>query len=153
MTDVQEIADKQGWTDSTLLDLCLEYIGNQQSDDAFIEFLQEKADESDEVITTGSFVFRSSQLNGDYADCKSCGTRLDDDRHHILTNKDGFAFCSPECILADHDNGETLHAYDGPMLPDSDGAPPACITCGDTPDGLMHSNTERNIEPLLWEGE
>lgn len=40
----QQIADEQGWTDTTLLDLALEYISNQQQDDAFTDFLRHHAD-------------------------------------------------------------------------------------------------------------
>lgn len=148
--ELDAIAQQQGWSDRTLLDLCLEYIGNQQNDDAFTEFLEEKAaSENDEVVTSGPFVFRASQENGDYVDCKSCGTTLNDDRHEIVTNTDGFAFCSPKCLLDDHDKGETLHAFEGA----DKGGWEACATCGDTEEGLMHTNTERNIEPLLWAGE
>jgi len=39
---LNEIGDKEGWNDATKLDLCLEYIANQKSDDAFKDFLQEK---------------------------------------------------------------------------------------------------------------
>jgi len=41
---IEEFADKQGWNDKTQLDLCLEYISNQQSDDVFRDFLQHTAD-------------------------------------------------------------------------------------------------------------
>ena len=66
---------------------------------------------------------------------------------------DGKRFETEAEVLADHDEGETLHAYDGPLFPDHDGTPPACLECGDTPEGLMHNNTERNIEPLLADVE
>ena len=36
------VADKEGWNDLTKLDLCLEYIDNQKSDEAFKDFLLEK---------------------------------------------------------------------------------------------------------------
>lgn len=41
----REIAEKQGWTDDTLLTLLFEYIDNQQSDDVFGDFLQQRADD------------------------------------------------------------------------------------------------------------
>lgn len=106
-------------------------------------------DPDDDVVETGSFVFRESQQNGDHVDCKSCGKHLNDDTDEIVTNLDGFAFCSPKCLLEDHDEGETLHAFEGA----DKGGWEACATCGDTEEGLMHSNTERNVQPLLWEGE
>ena len=40
----EELQIEQGWTDTTLLGLCLDYIGNQNSDDAFKDFLQEAVD-------------------------------------------------------------------------------------------------------------
>jgi hypothetical protein len=39
----QRFQAEQGWTDSTLLGLLLEYLSNQQSDDALEDFLQQKA--------------------------------------------------------------------------------------------------------------
>lgn len=35
----------QGWTDATLLDLVLDYINNQGSDDAFADYLAERAED------------------------------------------------------------------------------------------------------------
>ena len=44
----RQIQDEQGWTDETLLDLVLVYVTNQQSDDAFEDYLREHcADEDD----------------------------------------------------------------------------------------------------------
>lgn len=60
------------------------------------------------------------------------------------TNHDGSTFCSEECILADHDMDEELHAYTAPEGWE-------CHECGDTAEGLIHSNTWRNVEPLLSE--
>lgn len=40
----QRMQDEQGWTDSTLLGLLLEYLENQQSDDALEDFLRQKAE-------------------------------------------------------------------------------------------------------------
>lgn len=37
------------WKDDTRLDLALEYISNQGSDDAFEDFLREKAEEEDSI--------------------------------------------------------------------------------------------------------
>jgi len=39
---LNEIGDKEGWNDVTKLELCLEYIENQKSNDAFDDFLKEK---------------------------------------------------------------------------------------------------------------
>jgi len=44
----QKFQDEQGWTDSSLLGLLLEYLSNQQSDDALEDFLRQKADEENE---------------------------------------------------------------------------------------------------------
>lgn len=38
-----DIADKQGWNTGTMLDLALRYIENQQSDEAFRDFLLDVA--------------------------------------------------------------------------------------------------------------
>lgn len=56
-------------------------------------------------------------------------------------------------LLRKHDEGETLHPYDGPIAPDNDGTAPVCLECGDTAEGLMHNNTWRNVAPLLFEGD
>lgn len=103
------------------------------------------------VTTGGSFIFRESQENGDYADCQTCGKTLDDDHDDIVNNHDGFAFCSARCILADHDAGEDLHVFEPST--EEDAEPWQCADCGDTAEGLMHSNTDRDIEPLLWTDE
>lgn len=98
------------------------------------------------IITSPSgFTYRSEQENGDNVDCWTCGTSMSDDEF-ILTNRDGYAFCCEGCILEDHDAGEELHSYyaNGDEFP-------TCEECGDTEEGLMHNNTDRNIEPLLWE--
>lgn len=44
---LEEIAEDHGWTKRTMLDLCLEYIDNQQSDDAFQDFLETRAEDED----------------------------------------------------------------------------------------------------------
>jgi len=41
----EDIATSQGWDDSAMLVHCMEYISNQQSDDAFIDFLRQAADD------------------------------------------------------------------------------------------------------------
>jgi hypothetical protein len=50
MMSMGDYAEKYGWSVQTQLDLALEYIANQCSDDAFEDFLQENAgdDEPDE---------------------------------------------------------------------------------------------------------
>lgn len=97
------------------------------------------------INSPSGWTYDSEQENGDQVDCRACGDPLDDD-YPIYTNKDGYAFCSAECILFDHDVDEELH----PFVTSEPGSP-VCWTCGDTEEGLMHNNTERNIEPLLWE--
>lgn len=44
---VQQFQADQGWNDTTLAGLLLDYIDNQQSNEAFEEFLQRAADEND----------------------------------------------------------------------------------------------------------
>lgn len=39
----RRIATEQGWSTTTLLDVVLDYIDNQQADAAFIEYLGERA--------------------------------------------------------------------------------------------------------------
>jgi hypothetical protein len=48
MSNAHEIAQnvqaEQGWTDATLLDVLLDYIANQESDDALADYLAERGD-------------------------------------------------------------------------------------------------------------
>jgi hypothetical protein len=44
----ESIAEEQGWNDSTLLGLCLDYINNQQSDEAFEDHLRQNCADEDE---------------------------------------------------------------------------------------------------------
>ena len=37
-----DIQEREGWTDSTLLDVLLDYIDNQASDDAFQDYLEDR---------------------------------------------------------------------------------------------------------------
>lgn len=130
----------------------------EQARAAMIDLLQsgceiqvQRPERPDEIITSPSgWTYRSSQENGDQVNCQRCGKPLNDDKP-IYTNKDGYAFDSEECILADHDEGETLHKFDAKREGACDTW--VCKECGDTPEGLMHNNTQRSIEPLLWEGE
>lgn len=39
-TRIQHVVDEQGWDDNTVLGLALDYIANQQADDAFIDHLR-----------------------------------------------------------------------------------------------------------------
>ena len=100
------------------------------------------------IESPSGWTYQSSQENGDQVNCQQCGGALDDDLP-IYTNHDGYAFCSEECILADHDVDEELHAF----RRREDKWPDLCVECGDTAEGLMHNNTDRNVEPLLWMGE
>lgn len=45
-TVAYEVAEQQGWTDATLLDLCLTYIDRQGDDMAFGDFLTQIVHES-----------------------------------------------------------------------------------------------------------
>lgn len=47
---VQEFADQQGWDKNTVLGLALQYIENQDSNDAFRDFLAATADEENESV-------------------------------------------------------------------------------------------------------
>lgn len=96
------------------------------------------------INSPSGWTYQSSQENGDFVNCQQCGGYLNDD-DPIYTNKDGYAFCSEFCILDDHDDQEGLHAFEPSHIGHY------CSECGDTEEGLMHNNTERNIEPLLWE--
>lgn len=62
----------------------------------------------------------------------------------MYVTHEGKVFATEAEVLADHDQYETLHAFfaNGDEFP-------TCEECGDTEEGLMHNNTERNIEPLL----
>lgn len=42
---IEAMADEAGWSVETQLALCLEYIENQASDEAFVDFLKQKLDE------------------------------------------------------------------------------------------------------------
>lgn len=42
--DIEEIIEHQGWTKETVLDLVMEYIGNQGSNDALRDFLAQAAE-------------------------------------------------------------------------------------------------------------
>ena len=42
---LMDLQEAQGWSDSTVLDLLLTYIGNQHQDDALQDFMQRAADE------------------------------------------------------------------------------------------------------------
>ena len=68
------VASEQGWTDATLLDLCLTYIDNQASPDAFEDHLRETANEEN---------------NG--GACPLCGGPMAD------TDGDGIFFCANDC--------------------------------------------------------
>lgn len=45
---LDDIAEEQGWNESTKLDLCLQYISNQRDDVTFKDFLQQIANEENE---------------------------------------------------------------------------------------------------------
>lgn len=42
------------WSDERLLEICLSYIANQQSDDAFSDFLQQTVDQETQAATPGT---------------------------------------------------------------------------------------------------
>jgi len=49
-------------------------------------------------------------------------------------------------LLVEHDMLEELHLF----IPTStENDYDFCAECGDTEEGLMHSNTHRNVEPLI----
>lgn len=43
-----EFQNKEGWTDSTLLEICLEFISNQNSDEAFEDYLKRRTENDGE---------------------------------------------------------------------------------------------------------
>lgn len=45
MDNFKDIAEAQGWALSTQVHVLLEYIENQQSDEAFLDFLDEKVED------------------------------------------------------------------------------------------------------------
>jgi len=42
---LEDVAEEQGWSEFTQLQLVMEYISNQQDDSAFADFLRQQADE------------------------------------------------------------------------------------------------------------
>jgi hypothetical protein len=48
-TVINEIGDEQGWNDLTKLEFAIEYIKNQQSPEAWEDFLQQCADQENEM--------------------------------------------------------------------------------------------------------
>jgi hypothetical protein len=77
--------DHQGWTDQTKLMLALEYITNQQSDDAWQDFLQEHCTEQYECAECGHGDHPTSECPNkatgpfEYGRCEFCG-RTDEGR-------------------------------------------------------------------------
>jgi len=63
-TIIDEIGDEQGWNDSSKLALCLQYIDNQCSDNAFEDFLRTQANDEN-----------STGLIEDFGDCPSVEER------------------------------------------------------------------------------
>ena len=85
------IATAQGWTDTTLLALCLDYIGNQSSDDAFADYLHVRAD---------------GENDGRRTACEGCGEPTDNKDSH------GTLICEECDDDSDDDDGrdyEVLH--------------------------------------------
>jgi hypothetical protein len=70
-TILDEIAEKQGWNLETKLDLCLEYIQNQGSNDAFEDFLKDRAGEESDPGVCGEDA-ECAGCNGD-----ECGNAAD----------------------------------------------------------------------------
>ena len=48
---LNELVETTGWNEATQLMLCLEYIENQQSDDAFEDFLEKRAEDENVECT------------------------------------------------------------------------------------------------------
>lgn len=53
MTNFENIAEQEGWTLSTQVSVLLEYIENQQSEEAFNDFIAEKTGDMDNEIHLG----------------------------------------------------------------------------------------------------
>jgi len=60
---IDRVAERTGWNDASKLALALDYIDNQQSDDAWEDFLERAADEEDPE-------------DEDYVTCKFCRKRV-----------------------------------------------------------------------------
>ena len=57
-----DIAIEKGWSLATQVDVLLTYIGNQQSDAAFVDFLQRQPDEAEPTNPVFKSVFRVTVL-------------------------------------------------------------------------------------------
>ena len=53
MRTFEEIAAAQGWTPATQVSVLLRYVENQQSEDCFIDFLEQQAAEEDAMGGAG----------------------------------------------------------------------------------------------------
>jgi hypothetical protein len=81
---MQRHAERAGWSEATQLDLALQYIANQGSDDAFEDFLQEQDGEST-VPTPATLEPAGAHADPNDAACRLIGTcRIDGNAHMCL---------------------------------------------------------------------
>lgn len=50
---LNEHADKQGWDDSSMLEIALEYIDNQADDSCFADFVAQQVEDESEMTEEG----------------------------------------------------------------------------------------------------
>jgi hypothetical protein len=50
---IREVADREQWTDETLLGVLIDYISNQQSDDALLDYLNGRSEQPDLCVGVG----------------------------------------------------------------------------------------------------
>ena len=79
-----DIAAKQGWTDTTLLDLCLAYIDNQGSNDAFEGYLHGIAAEESQPDTDEDHEATAVLGSGDPDYDEAVAQESEADRLHLL---------------------------------------------------------------------
>jgi DNA-directed RNA polymerase subunit RPC12/RpoP len=98
---INEIGDQQGWNDNSKLVLCLQYIENQQSSDAFRDFLHQQADDENGLTEGESDLVKDHYPDGE---CPDCGEPIDDK----ATAGDACPNCSHVFFLpAPTDDGST----------------------------------------------
>lgn len=95
--------EEQGWTDATLLDLCLDYIENQKSPEAFEDFLAE----SGEDVPAGG---------GDTKRCKFCETELHLDGAVWVDDTEGDC-CSGDPDTCENENEQHVPEEDDAEVP------------------------------------
>jgi hypothetical protein len=86
---------QQGWTDATLLDLCLTYIENQNSPEAFKDFLLQAAASDDEPSGPASDGRRA---------CRYCGLPLHQSPEGNWVDATDGDGCSGDFLSSENEN-------------------------------------------------